>query len=947
MRIFLCTGVPLIESNLRLPKRTQDWTDYNTLWNLLRKLDCMKDKTTKKEKPFPERVGKETWAAANDDKFRQRDRGITMTGSLRYTNSPLGPLFKFQLEPLKLEKTHRLSRRFGCDRFMEIDIPCLTGGRQLPKIMEELGLRAKTILIEWLASLPPIMSRYWVAFCTKSKDRKQKKERQLSSKHDVESELTDRVFYFAIDGDDFREIVDNTGQKVTPAISETVNTHSTWSIHDLLNWLRPIHENKNEPTHKLYARTSLALSRNTPTLVIEPQKIRYRLDIRNKNGDKMTDGAGRISQALAFRIREALGLSHLPSGFQGRFGEAKGFWSVDPSADDNSEEWIEVYESQQKWKRKGTVIDRDFDDTAHRTFEVNKFSGKLKSAALNEQLMPILMDRAKSKPQMRQALVKLLEDCLRDELEKERLAMNNPQAFRKWVRDSNTGLGDLVKHGCVPFKGAMPDRHDEKMNLLLNAGFEPLKLFYLKELARQAYEWKCKDLENDMHVTITQSTNAYMVPDWTGSLKEGEVFLHLPEGFIEGETSFSTGLPLQGDVLVARNPAHFNSDIQRVKAVRTVELLGLRDVIVFSTKGECLADKLSGGDYDGDQAWICWESSVVDGFRNAKVLKYPDVPNLVDEGFIKKDATTYKDLVHGKDDETATFIKYGMEFSLDQNMVGICTNYKERWCYTNGTIDGQEAVSLSKLLSDLVDQAKSGYTFTNADFERFKEAKLRSSKVKSLPYKTGEIDRRSKHIIDRLKLAAKEAIHLQLTRFAAGLPQDIPYWDDDLVQFATWAMNQAIDDPEWRRILAKLRKDVEEVKREWAAKFGSNTRGLDETKPSFGLIVQAFYEEFQAIQPAEDTPLTRGLLSVWSGCPELSQWALLRASVLFKSYTKTYVSTFVWYMSGIQLCLMKAMKQGIPAAMVPSMVCRHPIMTVTALVLSTASTKYNILTWIE
>jgi hypothetical protein len=133
-----------------------------------------------KGKTFPERVGKEAWAAANDDQFRKGHRGVTMTGSLRYTSSSLGPLFKFQLEPLKLELTHRLSRRFGCDRFMEIDIPCLNG-RRIPKVMQNLGPRAKSIVIEWLAHLPPIMNRYWVAFCTKSKERKQKKESQQHS----------------------------------------------------------------------------------------------------------------------------------------------------------------------------------------------------------------------------------------------------------------------------------------------------------------------------------------------------------------------------------------------------------------------------------------------------------------------------------------------------------------------------------------------------------------------------------------------------------------------------------------------------------------------------------------------------------------------------------------------------------------------------------------------
>jgi hypothetical protein len=57
------------------------------------------------------------------------------------------------------------------------------------------------------------------------------------------------------------------------------------------------------------------------------------------------------------------------------------------------------------------------------------------------------------------------------------------------------------------------------------------------------------------------------------------------------------------DVLVARSPAHYVSDIQKVKAVFKPELGSLKDVIIFPITGDvALAEKLSGGDYDGDMA---------------------------------------------------------------------------------------------------------------------------------------------------------------------------------------------------------------------------------------------------------------------------------------------------------------------------------------------------------
>lgn len=82
---------------------------------------------------------------------------------------------------------------------------------------------------------------------------------------------------------------------------------------------------------------SVGLSRNIPTVVVERYQnerlqIIYKNDIEVVHEDAghlkrevMTDGAGRISQSLARKIIESLKLDHMPSGFQGRFGNAKGF----------------------------------------------------------------------------------------------------------------------------------------------------------------------------------------------------------------------------------------------------------------------------------------------------------------------------------------------------------------------------------------------------------------------------------------------------------------------------------------------------------------------------------------------------------------------------------------------------------------------------------------------
>lgn len=348
----------------------------------------------------------------------------------------------------------------------------------------------------------------------------------------------------------------------------------------------------------------------------------------------------------------------------------------------------------------------------------------------------------------------------------------------------------------------------------------------------------------------------------------------------------------------------------------TTELLGLLDVVVFSVKGDCLASKLSGGDYDGDQAWICWESSIVKNFESAKVPKCPD---LVKEGFVPKDTTTYEELVRGQDDPTNTYLNYCIEFNLRDDLVGMATAYKERWCYTHNKISGRDATWLSKLLSDLVDQAKSGYTFTDAHFRRFKDEGLKVSKVREPSYMSDIIDRKSKHIIDQLMVTTHDVIERILTEFNKSIPDNITSWDRDLVNFAKWADEEAATNREWIPILQKLKDDIQQVKLAWAENMGARSKSLDESKPGFGPLLLEVYRKFQSIQPAVNTPLTRVLLAPWRDFQELSYWALLRASFLFNSYSSFYVSNFVWWMCGIQLCHMKATKNDIPFTVINSM----------------------------
>lgn len=132
--------------------------------------------------------------------------------------------------------------------------------------------------------------------------------------------------------------------------------------------------------------------------------------------------------------------------------------------------------------------------------------------------------------------------------------------------------------------------------------------------------------------------------------------------------------------------------------------MGLKDIIVFSTKARSsLASKLSGGDYDGDGAWVYWDTAIVDNFFNVAV---PECPDLVKEGYVDKISMTYKELVQGHEDPTSIFLRR----SFDSIFEVACLVYARTSRRSSATSKTSiRTVFPCTLLSTLVDQAKTGH----------------------------------------------------------------------------------------------------------------------------------------------------------------------------------------------------------------------------------------------
>lgn len=372
----------------------------------------------------------------------------------------------------------------------------------------------------------------------------------------------------------------------------------------------------------------------------------------------MNDGAARISPSLMKKVRDVLGLQTIPSAIQGRLGSAKGMWVVDV-AETSQTDWIETYPSQRKWEC-------NLSEEAHRTLEVRSWSTDLTSASLNIQFLPILEDRAIDPEAMRATFVQNMATEAERELEDVKLALQHPELFRKWARETSPQAMQRLLSRAVPYLGGLPDSHDDIMSFLVDGGFEPVKLRFLQDLVFQRQRQRGETMKQELKIKVAKSTYAYMLVDFWNVLEPDEVHLcfstSFPDG-TEGELSDLDGV----DVLVARAPAHLPSDVQKVRAVFKSELRHLRDVIIFSAKGDIpLAAKLSGGDYDGDKAWVCWDSEIVNNFKNHPLPPKPDFAR-----YLEKDRATLDDL-HGQygDGYIDAMIQQSFRFNLTQKYLG-------------------------------------------------------------------------------------------------------------------------------------------------------------------------------------------------------------------------------------------------------------------------------------
>lgn len=875
---------------------SSSWTAQKNLRSALWKHDAFRGKA------FPASVSIKAWEGSLDPASLLFDQHVVYSASLDFTNIKAEPL-RLTLQSPKVEQSHRLGRQFGSDRFLELLVPS-PDNSNLPQYLKKDESFFED-LIQWLTGAPhAFCGRHWRPFYTKDGGAREP-VKDLSFGQEKKKVYQNRVYFFAEHG---------TGLSHVP-------------LHLMLHWLLDFKqaENRRQPVLKLFQRIAIALSTTSPTVVFEPSQIRHRSeDILSPSGKVMNDGVARMSRAVARQIRDRLGLRTCPSAVQGRLGSAKGMWVIDVT-DTTDKIWIETYPSQRKWD-----LDWETVDDKQRTLEVLNVPSNPRSARLNLQFLPVIEDRATNKDAMRKATGYLLQNNLQNDLNSQKAALERPIQFRQWIHENSSHRHDRASDGHIAYQGGLPQHDEEIINSMLDAGFHPTANKFLADLTFTMQRAKCETLKRKLNITVGRSANLYMVVDFLGVLEENEVHVGFSTAF-EADDDWNKTM-LQGEAIVARSPAHFISDIQKVKVVFRPELADLTDVIIFSSKGDVpLADKLSGGDYDGDLAWVCWDPRLVANFENAEVQEQPDLSR-----YIRKDKIQFRQLLKSHKKDVAAAVSEMMvkcfAFNLTKSMLGSCTNYKESLCYSRGNVCDDVARILSTLLSNLVDQAKQGIEFTDEDLRTLKKDLAKDYGVRQeydrMPaYKSENwgSNEAQKHIIDYLKFGiAQPIIKEELQSLNKALNEGSPeFYDKDLVSYY-----KKYD--ELARVPSELGKWVKGLQCYLDQEIGKASEAWDRSTSSWPEKVQTTYELWQAIQP-DQAPSLSGQQSTANYAVaietlllggELSHWELWKASFAFNKFKRR---RFPWQMAGRQLCHIKAMAvcaktpgaAQAPAAVVP------------------------------
>lgn len=881
--------------------------EYSAFWNAANAV-C-KSAAPAQKLQANEKSSSAAWDSAKGNFITDSNKSVILSGALTWADAPGKGLFELKLKPLQLEKSCRFERRFGGDRFLSLTIPEL--GRAVPQNLKIGAENTHSAISHWLGRHAHyIAGRYWRAFYVENVERKQNSNAPASFK----------VFLFAVSGVDI-----SAAPPFDHVLGGTSSDHRTAvSLKEFIDWYMPIKSNIGSEDKKYFQRLKLGLSRSCPTVVLYQDEF---VDLEDDPSwvKPMNDGCARMSRKLANEISKRLGLDHTPSAFQGRVSGGKGLWIVENDTDlylDASKRrgfWIEVTSSTQLkvWPH---PKDRHNVDAENRTFEVLAWSKPGKVGVMTKQLIPILHHGGVNKELLEEKLRGNVHDYYTDLLD----AKKDTRLLRLWVQKHE----NIDRDGGVNMLGSFPKNRADQINLLLESGFSPDDNEIIVSRIRSCLVGYLDDYVDRLHLRIDMSTSVWCVPDPYGILECDEIQLNFSEPWI-----CKDGQPLTTlwglNCLVYRSPGYLPSDAQRVRGVFHPELAHLLNVAIFPVKGQLpLASMLSGGDYDGDKVWVCFDQSIVNRFKNTPVTLEP--PTEAECGLVNKSRPLAEIFTPSspKSSEVDEFLTECFSFNLQTPMLGQCSNQHEMVAYYKplGHAD-PGALKLAALVGYLVDASKQGHFLSEQSWNSIRSKTSGKTQLNKPAYKSDDATNKNlNNIVDYLKFVVamdekekilsqfqkdwKEGSNYDATLSAPYNKALMKYQSDKSIRDQSIEADKRIG----RSILQKLKEDIDTIK----LRFQTELARYKDLDDRYENLVWAMYEQLQAVVPRRDKDHDHEINRRYDDERDelFSSWSRLRASCFYYRWNK---GVSPWYAAGSDLAKIKIDSKGAVRFMTVSM----------------------------
>jgi len=412
---------------------------------------------------------------------------------------------------------------------------------------------------------------------------------------------------------------------------------------------------------KLAARMGQAFSKTTPTIQIPPSCMKEIPDIEvedPKTGTKyiFTDGCGEISGDYLEQIASIMNLNSVPSAIQVRLMGMKGMLVLNPQLTKQ----IRYVPSMKKY-------DIENPTPLQRTVEVIKTASVLRGY-LNRQYINIL-------------------SCLGVPNE---FFLKLQQAYIDEILNFHTSKPAAKNFlTCLTPSKELASLSNEALRMLL-AGHDPDEP-HLVDILRKIKKGQLTKLKRKARIPLSESRLLLGVADHSQVLEENQVFIKVrlkDAGLIN----------ITGPVAICRNPCLHPGDFRVLTAVNEPSLKHLVDVLVFPTKGNRPhADKIAGGDLDGDMFTVIWDTEVVSKITEREpsdytaVVKELPVPN-TNEGVVD------------------ALIKQFLNQTFNSSLGEI--SYAHTIVADKFGLDSPHAIDLAHKFSRAVDAAKTGDVVT-------------------------------------------------------------------------------------------------------------------------------------------------------------------------------------------------------------------------------------------